>query len=89
MPPAPRRAAPDRNMSEVIHLAFTQATNQGNFVAIMRESRLAASTVEHSDSESVFAQGLKQQPGMIMNLAGFFTMAQPLVRMNVVSFSLA
>jgi len=46
-------------MSEVIHLAFTHATNQGNFVAIMRESRLAASTVEHSDSESVFAQGLK------------------------------
>ena len=59
MPPAPRRAAPDRNMSEVIHLAFTRATNQGNFVAIMRESRLAASTVKHSDSESIFAQGLK------------------------------
>ena len=32
---------------------------------------------------------LAKQPGMIMNLAGFFTMAQPLVRMNVVSFSLA
>ena len=28
MPPAPRRAAPDRNVSEVIHLAFTHATNQ-------------------------------------------------------------
>ena len=59
MPPAPRRAAPDRNISEVIHLPFTHATNQGNFVAIMREGRLAASKLHHSDSESFFAQGFK------------------------------
>ena len=59
MPPEPRRAAPDRNISEVIHLAFTHATNQGNVVAIMREGRLAASKLHHSDSESFFAQGFK------------------------------
>ena len=79
MPPAPRRAAPDRNLSEVIHLAFTHATNQGSFVAIMREGCLAASKLHHSDNES-FAK----QAGMIMNLGGFFTMVPPLVRMNAV-----
>ena len=86
MPPAPRRAAPDRNMSEVIHLAFTHATNQGNFVAIMREGRLAASKfiIQAVNRFLLRDSNLAKQPGMIMNLGGFFTMVQPLVRMNVV-----
>ena len=86
MPPAPRRAAPDRNMSEVIHLAFTHATNQGNFVAIMCEGRLAASKfiIQAVNHFLLRDSNLAKQPGMIMNLGGFFTMVQPLVRMNVV-----
>ena len=59
MPPQPRRAAPDRNLDEIIHLAFTHATKLGNFVAILKEGKLAPSKLHHAESESFFAQGFK------------------------------
>ena len=59
MPPTPRRAAPDRGLDEIIHLAFTHATKLGNFVAILKEGKLAPSKLHFAESESFFAQGFK------------------------------
>ena len=59
MPPIPRRAAPDRGLDEIIHLAFTHATKLGNFVAILKEGKLAPSKLHFAESESFFAQGFK------------------------------
>ena len=59
MPPTPRRAAPDRDLDEIIHLAFTHATKLGNFVAILKEGKLAPSKLHSAESESFFAQGFK------------------------------
>ena len=59
MPPPPRRAAPDRGLDEIIHLAFTHATKLGSFVAILKEGKLAPSKLHFAESESFFAQGFK------------------------------
>ena len=59
MPPTPRRAAPDRGLDEIIHLAFTHATKLGNFVAILKEGKLAPSKLHFAETESFFAQGFK------------------------------
>ena len=59
MPPTPRWAAPDRGLDEIIHLAFTHATKLGNFVAILKEGKLAPSKLHFAQSESFFAQGFK------------------------------
>ena len=59
MPPTPRRAAPDRDLDEIIHLAFTHARKLGNFVAVLKAGKLAPSKLHFAESESFFAQGFK------------------------------
>ena len=59
IPPQVSRAAPDRSITEIAHVAFVHATARSNFVQILKESKLAASKLHHSDSESFFAQAHK------------------------------
>ena len=59
IPPEVRRAAPDRAVSEIAHVAFAHATARSNFVPILKEGKLAASKLHFPDFESFFAQAYK------------------------------
>ena len=59
IPPEVRRAAPDRAVSEIAHVAFAHATARSNFVQILEEGKLAASKLHSPDSDSFFCPSIK------------------------------